>query len=271
MNSFKTIDGRGANVHIANGACITIQFVTNVIIHGLHIHDCKPTGNAMVRSSPSHFGWRTMLTAMQSPFRCRHGYFHVVNNDYIHWEMYAIGGSANPTINSQGNSYAAPTNPFAKEAMEELELEIRRRFASQWAYFTPPGAGASASYARASGLGAKPSPWLDPSLQVPMHFVVEEADNARALRLKMTRWLVIFLVLVSLCSLCVRSENPPRRVGFPLQLLLLVAVGSEVAVEAEEEVAVEAVVVEEEEKGAVEVMATALEAEAVADMMAAAC
>lgn len=60
MNSFKTIDGRGVNVHIANGACITIQFVTNVIIHGLHIHDCKPTGNAMVRSSPSHYGWRTM-------------------------------------------------------------------------------------------------------------------------------------------------------------------------------------------------------------------
>lgn len=60
MNSFKTIDGRGVNVHIANGACITVQFVTNIIIHGLHIHDCKPTGNAMVRSSPSHYGWRTM-------------------------------------------------------------------------------------------------------------------------------------------------------------------------------------------------------------------
>ncbi|KAL0918325.1 hypothetical protein M5K25_010327 [Dendrobium thyrsiflorum] len=60
INSFKTIDGRGANVHIANGACLTIQFVTNVIIHGVHIHDCKPTGNAMVRSSPSHYGWRTM-------------------------------------------------------------------------------------------------------------------------------------------------------------------------------------------------------------------
>ena len=60
MNSFKTIDARGVNVHIANRACITIQFVTNIIIHGLHIHDCKPTGNAMVRSSPSHYGWRTM-------------------------------------------------------------------------------------------------------------------------------------------------------------------------------------------------------------------
>ena len=29
--------------------------------------------------------------------------------------MYAIGGSANPTINSQGNRYLAPANAFAKE------------------------------------------------------------------------------------------------------------------------------------------------------------
>ncbi|MFS7930325.1 putative pectate lyase [Helianthus anomalus] len=60
MNSFKTIDARGVNVHIANGACITIQYVTNIIIHGLHIHKCRRTGNAMVRSSSTHFGWRTM-------------------------------------------------------------------------------------------------------------------------------------------------------------------------------------------------------------------
>lgn len=39
----------------------------------------------------------------------------MVNNDYTHWEMYAIGGSANPTINSQGNRYNAPLNAFAKE------------------------------------------------------------------------------------------------------------------------------------------------------------
>lgn len=60
MNSFKTIDGRGVNVAIAGGACITIQYVTNIIIHGINIHDCRRTGNAMVRSSPSHYGWRTM-------------------------------------------------------------------------------------------------------------------------------------------------------------------------------------------------------------------
>lgn len=120
----------------------------------------------------------------------------MVNNDYTHWEMYAIGGSANPTINSQGNRYNAPANPFAKE-VKPVSHKIKMRLflinqlkpiinvdwgeqvtkrvetaASQWkswnwrsegdlllngAYFTPSGAGASASYARASSLGAKSS------------------------------------------------------------------------------------------------------------------
>ncbi|CAH9091654.1 unnamed protein product [Cuscuta epithymum] len=243
MNSFKTIDARGANVHIANGACITIQYVTNIIIHGLHIHDCVPTGNAMVRSSPSHFGWRTMadgdgislfgashiwvdhnslshcadglvdavmgstaITISNNHFahhnevmllghsdsytrdqqmqvtiafnhfgegliqrmpRCRHGYFHVVNNDYTHWEMYAIGGSANPTINSQGNRYLAPQNGFAKEVTKRVDTPEDKWKGWNWrsdgdlmlngAYFTRSGAGASASYAKASSLSAKPS------------------------------------------------------------------------------------------------------------------
>ncbi|XP_020229040.1 probable pectate lyase 8 [Cajanus cajan] len=243
MNSFKTIDGRGVNVHIAYGACITVQFITNVIIHGLHIHDCKPTGNAMVRSSPSHYGWRTIadgdgisifgsshiwidhnslsscadglidavmgstaITISNNYFthhnevmllghsdsyvrdkqmqvtiaynhfgegliqrmpRCRHGYFHVVNNDYTHWVMYAIGGSANPTINSQGNRYLAPQNPFAKEVTKRVDTGSSIWKSWNWrsegdlllngAFFTSSGAGAAASYARASSLGAKSS------------------------------------------------------------------------------------------------------------------
>ncbi|XP_060196851.1 pectate lyase-like [Lycium barbarum] len=47
--------------------------------------------------------------------RCRWGFFHVVNNDYSHWEMYAIGGSANPTIISQGNRFKAANNPNTKQ------------------------------------------------------------------------------------------------------------------------------------------------------------
>ena len=60
MNSYKTIDGRGHEIHIANGPCITIQYVSNVIIHGINVHDCKPGGNAMVRDSPTHYGFRTV-------------------------------------------------------------------------------------------------------------------------------------------------------------------------------------------------------------------
>lgn len=243
MNSFKTIDGRGANVHIANGGCITIQDITNIIIHGIHIHDCKPTGNAMVRASPSHYGLRgmadgdgisisgsshiwidhnslsscadglvdavlgsTAITISNNHFahhnevmllghsdsyvrdkqmqvtiafnhfgegliqrmpRCRQGYFHVVNNDYTHWEMYAIGGSGNPTINSQGNRYLAPANPYAKEVTKRVDTSEGQWKGWNWrsegdmmlngAYFTPSGAGASSSYARASSLGAKAS------------------------------------------------------------------------------------------------------------------
>ena len=243
MNSHKTIDGRGASVHISGGPCITIQYVTNIIIHGVHIHDCKQGGNAYVRDSPGHYGWRTVsdgdgvsifggshvwvdhctlsnchdglidaihgstaitisnnylshhdkvmllghsdeLTSdksmqvtiafnhfgedlVQRMPRCRHGYFHVVNNDYTHWEMYAIGGSAAPTINSQGNRFLAPNDRFAKEVTKREDAQESEWKKWNWrsegdqmlngAFFTPSGAGASSSYAKASSLGARSS------------------------------------------------------------------------------------------------------------------
>ncbi|KAK1381549.1 Pectate lyase [Heracleum sosnowskyi] len=243
MNSFKTIDGRGANVHIAGGPCITIQYVTNIIVHGLNIHDCKRGGNANVRDSPNHFGWRTvsdgdgvsifggshvwvdhcslsncrdglidairgstaitisnnymthhnkvMLLGHSDSYtqdknmqvtiafnhfgeglvqrmpRCRHGYFHVVNNDYTHWEMYAIGGSASPTINSQGNRFLAPNNEFNKEVTKHEDAPKKEWSRWNWrsegdlllngAYFTTSGGGTSSKYAKASSLGARSS------------------------------------------------------------------------------------------------------------------
>ncbi|CAN0924154.1 Probable pectate lyase P59 [Linum grandiflorum] len=187
----KTIDGRGANVHIASGAGITLQFVKNVIIHGIHIHDIVPKPGGMIRDAVDHYGLRTrsdgdgislygatnvwidhvsmsncadgivdaimestaitisnchitdhnevMLFGASGSYskdavmqitlafnhfghglvqrmpRCRWGFFHVVNNDYTHWLMYAIGGSNRPTIISQGNRFIAPQNIAAKE------------------------------------------------------------------------------------------------------------------------------------------------------------
>ncbi|KAI4314209.1 hypothetical protein L6164_027142 [Bauhinia variegata] len=181
----------GANVRIAGGASITLQFVENVIIHGIRIHDIHPGNGGMIASSVNHYGFRTRsdgdginifgssriwvdhcsmrtctdgiidvisgstaVTISNNHFtnhnevmlfgasgmetrdknmqvtvafnhfgknliqrmpRCRFGFIHVVNNDYTHWEMYAIGGSHAPTIISEGNRFIAPPNRFAKE------------------------------------------------------------------------------------------------------------------------------------------------------------
>lgn len=59
VTSHKTIDARGANVHIAYGAGIMIQFAKNVIIHGLHIHDIVAKPGGTIRDSVDHLGFRT--------------------------------------------------------------------------------------------------------------------------------------------------------------------------------------------------------------------
>ncbi|KAL2966616.1 hypothetical protein AAZX31_16G127700 [Glycine max] len=48
ISSFTTIDGRGVNVHIVDNACLMIFKATNIIIHGLRIHHCRPQAPGMV-------------------------------------------------------------------------------------------------------------------------------------------------------------------------------------------------------------------------------
>ncbi|KAI4295934.1 hypothetical protein L6164_035927 [Bauhinia variegata] len=230
MNSYKTIDGRGAKVEIANGPCITIQDVSHVIIHGISIHDCKPGKAAMVRSSPDHVGHRqgsdgdaisifassniwidhcffarcadglidvihasTAVTISNNYFtqhdkvlllghndaytadrimrvtiafnrfgsgliermpRVRFGYAHVVNNKYDEWQMYAIGGSANPTILSEGNYFVAPNNPNnkqvtkreAKNGWKNWKWRSYKDAFLNGAYFVPSGYGSCDPY-----------------------------------------------------------------------------------------------------------------------------
>ncbi|KZV16067.1 hypothetical protein F511_26196 [Dorcoceras hygrometricum] len=191
VNSYKTIDGRGAKVEITRGPCITIDYVSHVIVHGISIHDCKPGTRGMVRSSPNHVGERhgsdgdsisifassniwidhcylaratdglvdiihgstgvtvsnnyftqhdkVMLLGHQDGFaadrvmkvtvvfnhfgpglvqrmpRVRVGYAHVANNRYEKWLMYAIGGSSDPTILSEGNYFVASNDASSKQ------------------------------------------------------------------------------------------------------------------------------------------------------------
>ncbi|XP_016203230.1 pectate lyase-like isoform X3 [Arachis ipaensis] len=59
VSSNKTIDGRGVDIYITKGAGITLQYVNNVIIHGIKIHDIVPGSGGLIRDSESHFGFRT--------------------------------------------------------------------------------------------------------------------------------------------------------------------------------------------------------------------
>ncbi|XP_027923940.1 pectate lyase-like [Vigna unguiculata] len=193
ISSDKTIDGRGANVQFKDGGGLTMQFVNNIIIHGIRVKNIVPKDGGMIRDSYNHVGHRTrsdgdaisifgasniwidhvslsnsadglidviegstaitvsnchmtrhndvmlfgasdtnphvndklmQITVAFNHFgqglsqrmpRCRFGFFHVLNNDYTHWQIYAIGGSSKPTILSQGNRFIAPNLDFAKE------------------------------------------------------------------------------------------------------------------------------------------------------------
>jgi len=208
MTGDKTIDGRGAKVTIAQGSGLTLQFIKNVIIHGVRFRNIVPGSGGTIRSSKDHFGTRgpsdgdgisifgsqdiwidhvsmrkcadglidaimgsTGITVSNAHFtdhndallfgandghtqdtkmqvtvafnhfgkrmiqrmpRLRSGYAHVVNNDYTHWEMYAIGGSHNPTIISQGNRFVAPPHlPFAKQVTKRADASE-----SEWKKWT---------------------------------------------------------------------------------------------------------------------------------------
>lgn len=81
--------------------------------------------------------------------------------------MYAIGGSADPTINSQGNRFLAQNDRFNKEVTKHEDAPESEWKHWNWrsegdlllngAFFIPSGAGASSGYARTSSLGARPS------------------------------------------------------------------------------------------------------------------
>ncbi|XP_048134352.1 probable pectate lyase 5 isoform X2 [Rhodamnia argentea] len=247
ISSFKTIDGRGANVEITGRGCLIIDAVTNIIVHNVHIHHCKPSDDAKIRISPTQVSARgksdgdgisilasskiwidhcalsyctdglidvtegsTAVTISNNVFthhdkvmllghsddftadsgmqvtvafnhfgedltermpRCRFGYFHVVNNDYTQWGMYAVGGSAGPTINSQGNRYIAPQDDINKQVTKRMDTDESEWRKWNWrsegdlmvngAYFVTSGADISPQYAEASSMSPLSANFID--------------------------------------------------------------------------------------------------------------
>ncbi|KAJ0558022.1 putative pectate lyase [Helianthus annuus] len=55
------IDGRGFDIHVSGGAGFMLQFVHNVIIHGLHMYDIVEGSGGMIRSKHDHVGIRAHM------------------------------------------------------------------------------------------------------------------------------------------------------------------------------------------------------------------
>lgn len=101
--------------------------------------------------------------------RCRFGYFHIVNNFYSPWLMYAIGGSENPTINSEANHFVAgDAKEITKRINDDGSSKTDGWETWNWrssgdlfengAFFTDSGSrGAGNFYAKATSFLARPA------------------------------------------------------------------------------------------------------------------
>ncbi|CAH9086130.1 unnamed protein product [Cuscuta europaea] len=98
--------------------------------------------------------------------RGRHGYFHVVNNEYIRWAEYTMGGSASPTINSQGNRFVAPDAERLKKVTKRDVSDNVDTSGWNWrtkgdvmengAYFNASGKQGESTYSKASSVIVMP-------------------------------------------------------------------------------------------------------------------
>ncbi|XP_010499566.1 PREDICTED: probable pectate lyase 4 [Camelina sativa] len=216
VNSYKTIDGRGAKVEIGNGPCIRMKLVKHVIIHGISIHDCKPgpkeklDGDGIRVFQSSHI-WidhcflsrsqdglidviflstavtisnnyftqhdKVMLLGHDDKFmgdkimrvtiafnyfgpgliermpRVRRGYAHVANNRYEKWQMYAIGGSADPIIYSEGNYFVAPDKRSSKQVTKRMTTAADSK---KWKWSTTKDVFMNGAFFVPSGGAVKP-------------------------------------------------------------------------------------------------------------------
>ncbi|XP_025678588.1 probable pectate lyase 12 [Arachis hypogaea] len=58
FDSYKMVDGRNTNVYVTSHGYIMLQYVSNVIIHSIHVHHCKPSNNTNLRAFMTHMGWK---------------------------------------------------------------------------------------------------------------------------------------------------------------------------------------------------------------------
>ncbi|KAI5058078.1 hypothetical protein GOP47_0026248 [Adiantum capillus-veneris] len=109
-------DGLVDAIHGSTAITISNNLFTNhdkVMLLG-HSDSYSEDENMRVTLVYNHFG----PGLIQRMPRCRFGYFHIANNRYTKWGMYAIGASANPTIKSEGNYFLAPDEERFKQVVK---------------------------------------------------------------------------------------------------------------------------------------------------------
>ncbi|PPD99409.1 hypothetical protein GOBAR_DD03572 [Gossypium barbadense] len=131
VTSDKSVDVRGTNMEICNAASITVQFVKNVIIHGLYIHQIIPAKGGKIKDEQPTFGsiiFPFTITPMvlSMSFKVMFGASNFYNVDEKMQVTVALNhfgkglvermpSISHPTIISQGNRYSAPGTFAAKE------------------------------------------------------------------------------------------------------------------------------------------------------------
>ncbi|KAL6865122.1 hypothetical protein ACP4OV_016273 [Aristida adscensionis] len=136
-----------------------------------HSDDFSEDKNMQVTVAFNRFG----PGLVQRMPRCRFGLFQVINNDYINWELYAIGGSASPAILSRGNRF------LAAKAKEVTKREEASKFDwSQWSWTSEGDMMLNGAFFRSSG---RPRPDLKaPSFAKAASLVPAMTASAGALQ-----------------------------------------------------------------------------------------
>ncbi|KAK3437590.1 hypothetical protein EUGRSUZ_C02253 [Eucalyptus grandis] len=132
-----------------------------------HSDDFTANSGMQVTVAFNHFGEELK----ESMPRCRFGYFHVVNNDYTRWKIYAVGGSSNPTVNSQGNQYFAPQDDNNKEVTKRMDTDE-----SEWRKWNWRSEDMSPLYAEASSMSFPSASYINHLTATAGVFVVQRSD-----------------------------------------------------------------------------------------------
>ncbi|XP_024005319.1 probable pectate lyase 4 [Eutrema salsugineum] len=95
--------------------------------------------------------------------RIRRGYVHVANNWYEKWQMYAIGGSADPIIFSEGNYFVASKNPATKQVTKRMGVGYDFK---KWKWSTSKDVFFNGAFFIPSGVAVRPPYKLGESFPV---------------------------------------------------------------------------------------------------------